>query len=993
MGFEPGVEPLNHREIEILTLIADGLSNREIAQKLHLAPETIKWHNKHIFAKLGADSRTQAVSIAKRAQVLNNPLPLGAPPLPAKNVVSLLHHLARGQMVGRVSEITQLQQRWAQALQGHGRLALLSGEPGIGKTRLANELVAYAQLSGAAILHGGCYEYEATTPYLPFVEALREWVHQQDGAAVRALIGSTAGELVRLAPEIESKMGRVPPNPTLTASEERLRLFDNVTRFLQNLAKERGLLLFIDDLHWADQSSLSLLAYVIRNLRNERVLILAAYREAELDRKHPLAAALVEWNRERIATRITVGRLTLEETSTLLAALFEQESISEELARAVYRETEGNPFFIEEVVKALIEQGQIYRENNRWERKEVSELAIPQSVKEAIGRRLNRLSESTLEVLHAAAALGKDFEYAELAAIELMSEDRLLDALDEASTAQLVQVKNGEGYAFTHDKIREVLYEEINPIRRKRLHQRIGEALEAQFRQGNQAYTQELAYHYTEGGDLARSLRFSILAAEKASRLFALDDAIYYYEIALEAAERLGQSERLASIYTSTGEIYSQRGQVNQSVQAFQRAMALQEDPEECGAIKARMGSVYASAGDARGLALIEEALQELNPVTQADEVALATAMIGRYYHYRCLHWQAIEYLERARLIAEPLGHPDTVGQIYAFLAGAHQHLTRFADSMAWAWKNVELGRQKNNPINESFGYEFLAEDYSALGDWAATLQYANRDREIGETIGAQDRVAWGTYCQAVAKHGLGNLASAEKDARATRLLSENIGDTRLRILAGGIIVQILSDLGRAEEAGELGEQVLQEADELQHAYLQMIARHCNAYSLLLQDQTERALELYLQAEQLAGSTENLWMPMNYQPWLAQALFDAHRIEEARKMMDHSLRLARNAGARFDEALALRVEAQLLAARGGWEAALSSAKDSIDILEQTGSRLEVGRSILFRGQIQHKRGDPPAARADWVQAEEIFTSLGALPAAQKARKLLREIEP
>ena len=171
---------------------------------------------------------------------------------------------------------------------------------------------------------------------------------------------------------------------------------------------------------------------LLRNLRSERVLILAAYREIELDRKHPLAAALVEWNRERIATRVSLERLTFDETSALLATLFGQENISEELTRAMYAETEGNPFFIEEVVKALIEQGQIYRENNQWKRKEISELAIPQSVKEAIGRRLNRLSESCLDVLHAAAALGKEFDYTELAAVNLMSEDQLLDALDEA---------------------------------------------------------------------------------------------------------------------------------------------------------------------------------------------------------------------------------------------------------------------------------------------------------------------------------------------------------------------------------------------------------------------------------------------------------------------------------------------------------------------------------------------------------------------------------
>ena len=265
------------------------------------------------------------------------------------------------------------------------------------------------------------------------------------------------------------------------------------------------------------------------------------------------------------------------------------------------------------------------------------------------------------------------------------------------------------------------------------------------------------------------------------------------------------ETEQLAAIHKAIGEIHSARGQVNQSIQYFQRSIDLQTSPEERGAIKARMGSVYASAGDARGLALIEEALQELNPDTQADEVALAIATIGRYYHYRCFHWKAIEYLERARIIAEPLDRADTLNQIYAYLSGAYQHLTRYAESMAWAWKNIELGQRKSHPISEAIGYEFLAEDSYALGDWKAALQYAGKDREIGKNIGAQDRVAWATYCQAQAKHGMGDLASAEKDAQTARSLSEDIGDIRLVIMAGGLFVQLLADLGKEEEAHNLG--------------------------------------------------------------------------------------------------------------------------------------------------------------------------------------------
>src|SRR5215472_6103799 len=180
-------------------------------------------------------------------------LPSEFPPLrveeSSESSAASLGQLIRGKLVGRSAELQQLKQHWDQALQARGHLALVSGEPGVGKTRLAQDLIAHAQKSGAIVLRGGCYEYEATTPYLPIVEAFREWVHWQSAEHLRAKLGPTAAEIAKLAPEIESKLGALSPNPPLPPNEERLRLFDNVARFLQSLAADNALLVFVDDLH------------------------------------------------------------------------------------------------------------------------------------------------------------------------------------------------------------------------------------------------------------------------------------------------------------------------------------------------------------------------------------------------------------------------------------------------------------------------------------------------------------------------------------------------------------------------------------------------------------------------------------------------------------------------------------------------------------------------------------------------------------------------
>ncbi len=198
-----------------------------------------------------------------------------------------------------------------------------------------------------------------------------------------------------------------------------------------HLAREKGLLFYADDLHWADRGTLWLLGHLLRQLREERALIVGAYRDTELNRAHPLAKALVDWNRERLATRIALRRFDEVETSAQLSALL-GENVSADFGDAVHRETEGNPFFVEEVLKALIEQGSVRRESGRWKRCDVGELVIPQSVKEAIGNRLDRVSRESNEVLRAAAVLGKTFAFDELMATTGdRQEDATLDALDE----------------------------------------------------------------------------------------------------------------------------------------------------------------------------------------------------------------------------------------------------------------------------------------------------------------------------------------------------------------------------------------------------------------------------------------------------------------------------------------------------------------------------------------------------------------------------------
>ncbi len=894
---------------------------------------------------------------------------------------SLLDRIVGGQLVGRQGELAELRSLWARAQNGQAHLALISGEPGIGKTRLARELRAQAQLDGAVVLSGGCYEFEAVAPYLPFVEAIREWVEAQGPAALREGLGAAAPEVARLVPEIEARLGPLTPNHPLSPNEERLRLFDNLARFFQSLASAQGLLIVLDDLHWADQGTLSLLHYLLRRLREARVLVLAAYREAELDRAHPLSAALVEWNRERLATRVALGRLTAGETGAMLAALFGQAQVSPELEAAIHRETEGNPFFIEEVVKSLIEQGEIYRVGEGWERKAVAELSLPQSIKDAVGRRLNRLSPGCLEMLHTAAALGKVFPFGELAAVTGVSEDQLLDALDEAGVSQLVRAVGGETFAFTHDKIREALYEELNPIRRRRLHQRLGEALERLYvtPAAQAAHAPDIAHHFIQSGDLQKALAFSLAAAAWARQMFALEEALRYYQRAAESAEVLALPDQLTRIHESTGDVHFQRGVYQSAVAHYQQALTFlsPDDTARRAFLNMKIGEAYAQVGDERGLSFLRLAERELDPLTQTNELASILTNLGRFHHYHLQHWKAIEFYQRARHLAEPLDRPETLYYTYVYLAGAYQHLTQFAESEAWARRSIALGERKNHPLAMAAGFEFLAENANNQGHWSEALACAARDRDIGDKIGALDRVAWAEFCRAEALYGRGDLPQALEAAQVALALAERIGEGRVAVALGSLLARIETDLGHDDLARAGGELWLKRSDELGQVFVQSLGRHGLAYGHVQRGEWAEAAVLYDQCAALYGSTENRATPLILGPHSALARLGLGRVDEAAQMITDYLALAREAEALHPVGCALRAHGQILAAQGLKLEAEAAFAESVTTLDKLGSRLELGRACYQRGLLRQTLGKAEAARHDLQRALALFQACGA----------------
>ncbi|MCW5853206.1 MAG: AAA family ATPase [Anaerolineae bacterium] len=928
-----------------------------------------------------------ALQVPKDAQPTYIALAFASPPPGAAEPLTPLI-APQTDFVGRQAELAQMRQQWAQVQQGHARIVLVSGEPGVGKTRLAHEFITHVAHSGAAVLRGGCYEYEATTPYLPFVEALRAYVRTQPATLLRQRLGPTAPEIARLAPEIEARLGPLAPNPTLPPNDERLRLFDNIARFLASVAGESGLLVFLDDLHWADQATFALLHYLLRNLTGERLLVVATYREADLARGHPLADALVTWHRERIATRIALDRLSEQETGTLLATLFDQTRVSDEFIAAIYRETEGNPFFIEEVVKSLIEAGQVYREGEGWGRKAIAELTLPRSIQEAVGRRLARLSEPCADALHIAATLGKTSAFVELAAVSQLDEETLLDALDEASAAQLLRPEGTDSFAFTHDKIRETLVEELNPVRRRRLHQRIGEALEKLYAAQLEAHAADLAYHFVESRDWGRGLAYSKQAAAKAEGLFAHDEAIKYLGLARECAQALGDREQEALVVEALGDVYAIRRPASLAVEHYTAALVLAQSAAKRAVLKARIGDVYAVIGDERGVEFLQAAERELDPETQRGEMALTLAHLGRFQHYLGQHRRAIELLEQAYALAEPLDDTATLRTIFGHLAGAYLHLARYKESADYGRRNLLLGQRKNHPLATLIGLGSLSLSALYTGPWPTALEIINRLRVLAETTGHRYMLAWSHIEDAVAQHGLGEFSAARRSAQEATDQAQRAGDVRGAALFDYVHVLIETDLGCDERAGVYVDQALAAANASNDILLHWASRWAAAYRHVQREEWPEAVRRLDEAVTRLVGTHHRLGPVHYGPTHAEAYLGLGNVAEAARLNEAHLALAREAESPHYEALALRVQGQIRAAQGRAEEAEAAFAAAIAIHEPSGGRLELGRALYHRARLRRDLGRSDAARADLARARDLFAACGAPRDLRRADTLL-----
>jgi eukaryotic-like serine/threonine-protein kinase len=712
-----------------------------------------------------------------------------------------LESLAGGVFVGREPELESLREAVDRSLAGRGSLQLLVGEPGIGKTRAAEELATYARVSGARVYWGRCREDEGAPAYWPWVQAIRSYARDADPVALAWQLGGGAAEVARLIPEVAEKLD-VEPGEGADSEEARFRLFDSVTSLLLAAARDRPIVIVLDDLHWADEPSLLLLRFAARELASSGLLILGTYRDVELGRHHPLARMLGEMSGIEGSGRIPLRGLSIAAVERYIEMTAGAPS-PPGLAEAVQEQTDGNPFFVGEVVRLLASEGTLTAGGS------AADLEIPQGVREVVGRRLDRLSEETNVALRVAAVIGRDFDEDLVWRVAQLQPQQLMKAAQEAIAERLVTDLGDRRYSFAHALVRDTLYEELSPPKRSALHERAGLAIEEICGGNVEERLGELAHHFLEAaprGDLTKAIDYAQRAGEQDMEQLAYEDAVDVYGRALEVLELMDEPDEAlrCSLLLSLGGAEAKSARVADARDAFERAAESARRLDDADSlVGASIGiAMMSDAGrlDEKLLALLDEALDRIGPERTARRAALLSAKSAEMY------WVDNDLAESTKLVDEALEIAREVDAPASLLAAlqrrifipsgpnAPQERLRLADEM------LEIGEATGNREAVLRGHGYRLWQFLELAD----VESVDRELSLYARLADELRMPEHSWLT-IALRGMralldGDVDGAERLANEARQAGRRAEQPVAEQFYGIQMVQIRSLQGRAGE-------------------------------------------------------------------------------------------------------------------------------------------------------------------------------------------------
>jgi DNA-binding winged helix-turn-helix (wHTH) protein/tetratricopeptide (TPR) repeat protein len=716
-------------------------------------------------------------------------------------------------MVGREHELASIMNGLDEAASGHGRLFLISGEPGVGKTRLADEVAAAADAKRMAILVGHCSEHDEAVAYLPFVEILENVVDRiRDLDNLRIAIGDQGPELARLIPKLKGILPELPPPLDLPPAQARRHLFNCVFDFIARIVSQQPALMIVEDLHWADDSTLSLLDHLTQRSSDLPMLVIGTYRDADVNVTHGLAKTLEGLLRGRLAAGVRLKGLPRDEVGAMLSSL-SGKSPPAAVVGEIFAETEGNPFFVEELFRHLEEENRLYDSSGQFRSKlQIAELDAPPSVRLVVARRLARLSDLTQKVLATAAVIGRVFSFEILQASSHADANSILECVEEAERAGLVfsiEETPKARVAFSHELGRQAVLSGVSAARRQRLHLEVAEAIERTYSTATESgesldeHVAELAHHYVHTDNTSQAVKYLHLAGQQAARRWAHLEAINHLKKGLEllgspadAAQRsrptdeaqrysllflLGQAQWHAGEFLEAGKTFLGAAKVAQALGSTESMVN----------VGLRLVRMTCSVGlpVAETVGLLEDALQRLG-TEDSPLKARTLAGLAHYLGVTGEREKLMVYAPQAVAMARRFGDPDVVaysllGMSYTLWEPEHAE-TR----LALTTEVLELAAAANDPELRADGFFHRGYCLLELGDVAAADRELDAWKRWSEETNQSFYLAVATTYQAMRALMHGRFEDSERLAQQALTIGQS---SQLETTAGVFGLQMFA--------------------------------------------------------------------------------------------------------------------------------------------------------------------------------------------------------
>jgi len=917
-------------------------------------------------------------------------------------------------LVDRVEEMKLLKEAVDRTIQGEGGLVFLYGEAGIGKTRLARELRAYAHLRGMQVLYGRCpglFRMDGVPPYVLWSEVIRDYLENSSPEQLYRVVGFYPVEVAKLVPEISQKLRAIPQSFPISPEQEQNRLFEAVSQFITNISREAPLLVILDDLQWTDSSSLLLLHYLARGVYKTPLLLLGAYRSTDIDSKHPLTPVLTELNRERIPQSVSLKRMSLEDVTEMIKQILEQDDVPTEFCKMVYEKTRGNPFFAEEVIKSLKEEELIYRQENKWKIKEVSRIEFPETVKSVIKARMSRLDDDCQNVLTLASLIGNDFTCEALCEVTGIEENKLLELVERLLKTGLVKhrIMRGEDVcSFADIIVRDVVYEEISPFRRKKLHNVVGCALEKVYAKKIDEHFGELAAHFLESGDKGKALDYFLKAGDKAAKVYANAEAISYFQSALGLLEeKEGELREKVGVLERLGDIKNIVGEYDACMKYWNDALVLWEqlhEEKEVAKLHRKMANVLWSkmnkGEDAKqhhdkALKILEGKPDSVELAWLCEDIAERISMVGHEGLNEARSWA-----EKALELAKKLGAHEVAAKSYCSLGEILGWLGDVEKCLEYMETALKISLDNNFVESALFAYNDLG-SFSGGGYWnfETGFNFLTKGLELAKKVGDLFWISWIGTNLASAYIGLGDMNKAielVEESLAFDRKARNLAHLYVSLCRRGRIYQIMGEWDKSEQFYNEALSVSQGQDD----YMGIGTANGHLGQLHFdKGEYTKAKEYFEKTMEFASKHEFKLALISLTSLLSNTYIELKEIDKAEKLLKDLHKFAHETNDTWTLHRADYLKAMLLRAQEKWAESIEQFEKSLqereavkprrwDIYEFARFLCEYARVYLERNQ----EGDKEKAHNLLNQALEIFQKIGAKKDIEKTMTRLEVLQ-